>query len=273
MLPFTMSPILGAIGATCIQDLDIGSIAESESGASDAITAKLLAKGSIAESMSGVSDAITSRFILEPTGIANNTLWLRSSVGVTQGGGTASQWVDSVNSRTFAQATGAIQPVYSSSDANVNSAPSLIFSPTDSCMTCASSIAIKHIFVVAYYPTATFPALSTIMTKGAAGGDFLFRGAGGSTADWRTSDDAAGTRVRDGVTTNVALTSANVPHIYDKVLTSTATASTWTIGRDPGTTGRQWKGGIVEIIAFSAAITGSDYTSLLSNLKARYGTP
>jgi hypothetical protein len=206
---------------------------------------------------------------LEPNQLAGLTLWLRAG-----NGGSASAWNDlSGAAANFTQASGPIQPVFAASDPNFGGQASLTFSAVDSCMTSAVSIAIKHLFIVANYPTATFPALSTTMTKGAAGGDFMLRGAGGSLPDWRTSDDAAGTRLRDGVVTDVALDVANRAHLYERVLTALTTASTWTIGRDPGTSGRQWQGGIAEIIAYNVALTGTDLARIRLGLKKRYGTP
>jgi hypothetical protein len=208
-------------------------------------------------------------FGIEPNLVSGLTLWLRAGDG-----GSVSAWTDkSTTGANFSQASGPIQPVFTASDPNFNGQGSLTFSATDACMTSATSIAIKHIFIVANHPAATFSALSTTMTKGAAGGDFIFRGAGGSLPDWRTSDDAAGTRIRDNEVTSVALDVANRAHIYEKVLTSTATASTWTIGRDPGTSGRQWKGGIAEIVAFNTTVTGDTLARVKLGLKQRYATP
>jgi hypothetical protein len=206
---------------------------------------------------------------LEPSQLAGLTLWLRAG-----NGGSASAWNDlSGAGANFTQASGPIQPVFSASDANFNGQASLTFSPVDSCMTSASSIAVKHIFIVANYPAAVFSALATTMTKGAAAGDFILRGAGGSLPDWRTSDDAPGTRLRDAVVTDTALDVANRAHLYERVLTSLTTASTWTIGRDPGTSGRQWSGGIAEIIAYNVALSGTDLARIRLGLKKRYGTP
>ena len=64
-----------------------------------------------------------------PTSISNLMAWYRSDLLVTQSGGTVSAWGDSSASgdanRIASQATGALQPTYSASDANFNGLPSM----------------------------------------------------------------------------------------------------------------------------------------------------
>jgi hypothetical protein len=194
-------------------------------------------------------------------------LWLRSSLGITIGTG-VSAWADqSGYGNNFVQATGGLQPTYTAVNGNFNGQPSVNPVAAGSVLTCAGTIVIRHLLIVASYPAAVFagndPALFST-----SGGSIVFRG--GSGPVWGTPD-VSGDIYRDGARTTIALDVANRAHVHEFALASAA-SNTWQLGDDAGG-GTTWSGSIVEVIASRTVIPDRTLRGIRQMLRARYGTP
>ncbi len=200
---------------------------------------------------------------------------LDADVGWTLNGSNVSAWADQSPSAVHVtQAATALQPGRTAVNANFNGHASVDPIAVDSHLAASVSLSLRHVFIVANYPATTFSSFSTLMGDPpfTVPGKFIFRGQGTS-ADWRTSDDIAGTVLRDGILTDVALTTANTPHIHERVLDALHTSPGWVIGDETAAAGRQWTGGIARIVAYNLPVTGANLTGIRAHLKALYGTP
>jgi hypothetical protein len=215
-----------------------------------------------------------------PADIPSLTLLLDAASGIvtTADSGDAgsdldlTSWTSSVGGHVFAFSS--VRPNFRANDANLNGQPSALFDITNNRLTCSTSITIAWLAVVAWYPAALFSGLDTIMTRGAGSGLSLLRGeTGGTSANWRTSGETAGTRYRNGAATNVALTTANAAHLYEMTPSSPITTSDWVIGSDPASFTRIWRGGMGLILAASAVPSAPDRASLLAYCQTRFLTP
>lgn len=217
---------------------------------------------------------VPDRKAFSPASLPGLQVWLRSDLGITLNGSTVSAWADQSGlGNHFTQGTAAVQPAYSSSDANFAGKPSVRFTATDSNLACGNSITARQIFAVAYYPTTTFTDYACILTSGSSNGHYVWRGESGA-ATWRVADAISGTRYRDGTQSDTALTATARAHVYDITLAADRTASTWQLGDTIGTAGsQQWSDGIVEVIIVSAALSAGKTADVRNYLKARYGTP
>lgn len=206
----------------------------------------------------------------EPTALGPQlTLWLRSSVGVTQAG-TVSSWADqSGYGNNFTQGTGAIQPVYRAVNGNFNGAPSIDMTPAGAFVACAGAVIIRHVIIVANYPGAVFSASDPALFS-TAGGSIIFRGTP-TTPLWG-APDIAGDLYRDGAKTAAALDVANRAHIYEHIANTATAVSAWRLGDDAGG-GNQWEGSVVEVIASRELIPDRVLRSIRAGLRSRYGTP
>lgn len=205
----------------------------------------------------------------DPSQIPDLVLDLNADLGITLNGSAVSAWADqSGNGNHFVQATASVQPNYSASDANMNGHAAVICDVPDNVLTCANSITIAWLAVVAYYPATTFTSFDGLFTQAVQP---LLRGSSGS-ANWRVEDLTAN-RWRDGVSTATALTTANQVHLYEIEPASAMTASTWRLGRDPNNTGRQWRGGITRILAASSMPSSGVRSQLLGYSQAEYTSP
>jgi hypothetical protein len=213
------------------------------------------------------SGVIASSFIGEtwtPLEIPNLTLILDAALGVT--GDPVTQWSDVTHSLNF---NSVISPDFQASDSNLNGEPSVVCNVTDNRLLCSSSITFAWFGLVAYYPSTIFTSFDAAFAAATAQ---PYRGISGS-ADWRTLDLAAN-RWRDGTSTSTALDVANAPHLYEVEPTSgSLTRSDWGVGRDPGNTGRQWRGGIGLILGASSMPDSTTRTKLRNYCQNRFGTP
>jgi hypothetical protein len=196
-------------------------------------------------------------------------LWLRSDVGVTVSSGKVTQWDDqSGNGANFVQGTDAIRPVYTAANGSFAGKPSLDFTAVGAVLTCASTLVLKHLIVVANHPNALFPDNDSLVTNG----DAFFRGTTGS-PNWLADNGLfAGLMSRDGSPTRAALDVANRPHVYDIAFYSAMSSSTYVIGDDAGG-GDTWRGSVVEVIGSSVTIPARMLAAIRLGLKRRYGTP
>lgn len=198
------------------------------------------------------------------------TLWLRSTIGVIRASGKVSQWTDqSGKGANFVQATEELKPDYVAVNGNFNAKPSVDLTAAGALLTSASSIAIRHLLVVANHPNALFPDNDALVTHGS---DAFLRG-DDNTANWLPDNDVfIGAIYRDGSRTNQALDVPNRAHVYEYLFNSLQTVASWRIGDDAGG-GDQWRGSVVEIIGCRDIIPDRTARGIRQMLRVRYGTP
>lgn len=203
----------------------------------------------------------------DPSQIAGLVVHLDAALGITIGTGVAAWSDQTVNANHFTQASGALQPNFTASDANLNGEPAVICDVVDNGLVCANSVSIAWIALVGHYPGATFSGFNCAFSQTTTP---LFRGLSGS-ADWRVADIAA-SRWRDGVLTATALDVASNAHLWEIAPDAGALTHTgWRIGRDPNGAGRQWLGNIGLLLCASSVPSAGQRADLLTYCQTRFG--
>lgn len=206
------------------------------------------------------------------------TLWLRADMGITLNGAVVAAWADqSGNARDYVQANPALQPNFVASDSDLNSQSAVRFNVVSSFLRCTAAMPLGWVAIVCTYPSGVFdsPPIATLYMNegGGVADDFIFRGSIGPTTDWLTGSMRAGTRYRDGILTDTALTVANAPHNYEFVASVPATESNYTLGVDFGNSGRYWNDSVAEVVVCATDPSGALKTQWRAYCTARYGTP
>jgi hypothetical protein len=162
-------------------------------------------------------------------------------------------------------------PLYVASDARFPTPQPAVQFAANSYLSCATLASIAWLAIVAIYPGATFGDYATLFCAQPAGsGDFAFRGENGS-ASWRTSGNRAGTQYRNGAATGVALTTANVPHLYEFEPTAAWTPTTASLlGNDPlFLATRYWTGVVCLVLATTVVPNSTAKANVLARCQAR----
>jgi len=212
-----------------------------------------------------------------PSAIAGYCWDLNPEVGITYGaGGAGAGLVAAISDQSPSaahalQGTPALQATRIVADASFNGHDSIDHTVLDSSLQIVTPLGIRHIFAVARYPGTTFAFFQNLVSRTPFAN--IWQGEAG-VATWRTVDNIPSTNVRDGITTAVALSASNDPHVHESVLNALDTSSTWMVGASAGAgSGRQWQGRWARIVAFNVPVTGADLAGLRLYLKQRYGTP
>lgn len=210
-----------------------------------------------------------------PADLGGLVLWLRSDLGITLNATQVSAWADqSGQGNHFTQATGAVQPTYVASETDFPTPrPAVKFDQSQDRLDAAAAWAVRYVAIVGVYNGATFAAFNTLLgSTGAVPTRRFFIGASG-TANWRKVDvpsDTA-TYARDGTSTDVALTSANAPHLWEAEWGSDVTPTTgWRLGAD-GAAVNEWTDSVAEVIMTNAVPSASQRAALKAYIAARYG--
>lgn len=212
-----------------------------------------------------------------PSQLANLALWLRGDMGITLNGTQVSAWADqSGNGRHFAQASGSLQPTFVSSESDFPTPQAAVkFDQSQDRLDASAKWNVRWVAIVGVYNGATFAAFNTLLGSSTASDPAtrrFFIGASG-TANWRqvdTPSDSA-TYTRDGSATNVALTTANAPHLWEASWASDVIASTaWRLGADSNA-GNEWTDSVAEIVMAEAIPSAGDLTLFRAYVAARYG--
>jgi hypothetical protein len=215
--------------------------------------------------------------VFDPASIAGYCWDLNAELGISYGAGgsgvglVAAVADQSSSGANASQATPALQATRIVADASFNGHDSIDHTVLDSSVQIATSLGLRHVFCVARYPGTIFATFNNLLSRT----PFSNIWQGQSTTDsWRTIDNIAGVLSRDGVTTDVALSAVNDPHLHESLLNALDTSSTWMVGASAGAgSGRQFSGRWARLIGFNVPVAGSDLTSLRLYLKQRYGTP
>lgn len=211
-----------------------------------------------------------------PTDIGGLVLWLRSDLGITQGGGTVSAWADQSGAGNhFTQGSPVIQPNYVASETDFPTPrPAVKFNVASSSLVSGAVFSgIAWIGVVGVYPAATFANFNGLVIAGTSGvGQTPLRGDSGA-ATWRVSTGPAGTRYRDGTATDTALTTANAPHFWECVPTVAwnPTGSIVRLGCDDATAGREWNDSVAEVFMATSTPSAGVRAQIRAYLTALYG--
>jgi hypothetical protein len=194
--------------------------------------------------------------------------WLEGS-RLVQAANRVSQWSDSIGTYNFTEAVGANQPLYTAALAAFNNRPGVTFDNTDTRLRAGSSTSLRHVFIVGYYPNATFGGVRLLMQRNPGGaGHHLFRSL--SDEKWRTGDQVGGNHYRNGTQTDTALATGGVPQIWEFQCTASE-AGTWHLGDDVTLTGRQFQGTIAEVRAYTTLKSGSNLAKIRARLAYDYG--
>jgi hypothetical protein len=187
-------------------------------------------------------------------------LWLDGS-SVNEFEGTAPGWTDkSPAGNNFTAVTATPTHVPLETDFPTPQ-PAVKFDVASSCMDGPIIGNIAWLAVVAIYPATTFADLNLLVSS--SGGQFALRGSTG-TADWYTSTGAvAGTRYRNGVATNVALTTANTPHLYEFIPSSPWSPGTTLRLSQPHAT-RRWGDSLGLVLVTDVVPSGSYRANVLA---------
>lgn len=208
-----------------------------------------------------------------PSAIANLVVGLDNQL-ITQAGGVVTAWPDTWGpGNHFAQANPALQPNYVASETDFPTAqPSVKFNVASSSLVSGAVFAnIAWMAVVAVYPATTFANFNGLIIAGTSGvGQTPFRGDSGANT-WRVSTGPAGSRYRDGALTNVALTTANAPHLYEIVPDApwTPTGGIIRLGCDDATAGREWNDSVALVLAATSVPDAPTRASLLAYCQGR----
>ena len=240
----------GALGAALFRYSADGGATWIASGVTTAASVPLTG------AMSGVTVA------MDPGPYATNNVYVGLVAGVTD---------QSPSAAHVSNAASATQPDYFVSDANFGGHNAVAHITTDAGLPVSASLGIRHIFAVAKHPLTSFATYACLLMRQTT--SLVWLGDSGF-ANWRSDGfDIAGTYVRDGVTAMTALSTANAPHVQERVFAALQTASTWRVGDQGIAAGRQWGGRWTRMIGFNVPVTGADLAGLRAYLKQRYGTP
>lgn len=205
-----------------------------------------------------------------PEDIGGLALWLDNSL-ITEAAGVVTAWPDlSRAGNHFTQASPSNQPTYVASETDFPTPqPAVKFDVNVSRLGCPNSVTFAWVAVVAVYPATTFAAFNILMSRDASGtGDFLVGSSG--TANWATSGAAlSGTRHRNGEATDVALTTANVPHLYEFRPTTPAAGAPFLGGRSS----LAWSDSVCLVLAATAVPDAATRLKLLAYVRERGMVP
>lgn len=194
--------------------------------------------------------------------------WYQPESVVLNGGAVSSLLDLSGNGLHASQATPSIQPDYVASDAVLGGRPSLQGATNDYLFT-DGSISVKWIAIVAHHPFTAFSAFDVPLSRGPASAAGFLVGDSG-TANWATTGGATpGVRVRNGVTTNVALGSANEPFLYEFTVTTPA-SGILEIGNYQPSQNLGWLGKYAEIVALTSTPSAEELTAFRAYIASRY---
>lgn len=213
-----------------------------------------------------------------PADIGSMVAWYRSDQGITQSGGTVSQWNDlSGNARHVVQASSPNQPAYGATS-GANSLPGITFASASSTKLAVTFTGIAqplHLFTIVKFNA--YNANGGIVTGSAIGERIFCVGdvtgtqpdiyMGGSGLAFNTSD-----------TTNFALFENLANTSSSSIIRGSGTPVTGTIGSGSlsGVTMGQLIGSaygsfiLSEVLLYSAAITSTNLTNLRAYFAARY---
>lgn len=233
--------------------------------------------------MSGASFAVQlvkgGATTFDPSNAGPLAAWYRSDQGITQSGGTVSQWSDlSGNARHLTQATSANQPAYGAIS-GANSLPGLTFANASSTSMAVTFTAIGqpiHLFTVV--KIAAYGSNQGIVCGGSIGECLLCEGdvsganpdiyMGGPGISFATSD-----------TTTFALWECLANTTSSSIIRGNGSAVTGSVGSNTLsgiTLGRLISSAfsscvISEVALYSAAVAGTNLTSLRAYFALRYG--
>lgn len=202
-----------------------------------------------------------------PADIQGLALWLDNSL-VTVDGGLVTAWPDlSKYRRNFLQSNPALQPNYVELETDFPKPQAAVkFDVADSVLMVAAPFALRWVAIVAVYPATTFSGFHGLFTASAANDQRALVGSSG-TANWLT-DGIAGNRFRDGIDTDIALTTENTPHLYIHTFNA-AQNWTWQVGKDRGNAGRQWTDSVCLVVGGDSPISSDDAANLLDYSRYR----
>lgn len=209
-----------------------------------------------------------------PSDIPGLALWLDNSL-ITESGGLVSAWPDlSGNGRDFTQGSPAVQPNYVLLETDFPTPqPAVKFSNAQDRLDAAGKWNIRWVAIVGVYNGATFAAFNTLLGSTTTTDPAIrrfFIGASG-TANWRQVDvpsDTA-TYTRDGTVTNVALTVANAPHLWEAEWGSDVSASTaWRLGADAAAA-NEWTDSVALVLMATAVPDAATKAALLAYCQGR----
>lgn len=222
-----------------------------------------------------IDDSLAASAAFSPSDIPGLVLWLDNSL-VTESGGLVTAWPDlSGAGNHFAQANPANQPSYIASETDFPTPQAAVKFDVVSSRLVGPAIAnVAWMAIVAVYPATTFSNYSGLLTAQSTPGtepaaSFPFRGESGANV-WRTTTGPAGTRYRDGVTTNTPFTTANAPHLYEFVPSSPWTSpAAILLGGDTSSSGRQWTDSIALVLMATAVPDSVARASLTAYCQGR----
>jgi hypothetical protein len=183
-------------------------------------------------------------------------VWLDGSL-ITQSAGKVTAWPDlSGLGNHFVQANPALQPNYLAADVSFPTVqPAVGFNTDSNNLARVFAVAPAWWGIVAAYPATAFTDFDVLL--GDSSGAFELRG-DSTTANWRLASGAvAGNRFKDRVDTDVALTTANAPHLYEFVPDAPA-IKTQVLGCQLGQPTRKWRGPAVMVVACSSVPSADD---------------
>lgn len=210
-----------------------------------------------------------------PVDFAGLLGWFRADQGITLETTQVSAWAKIAGSGAdLTQASAVLQPTFIETETDFPTPqPAVKFDIAASSMTGGPASGIAWMAVVAVYPGTTFANFNGLIIGSVSGvGQTPFRGDSGANT-WRVSTGPAGTRMRDGTTTNVALTTANAPHLYEFMPDSpwTPSGGIVRVGCDDATSGREWSDSVAELVFTSKVPTAFQLARWRASVKSRYG--
>lgn len=198
------------------------------------------------------------------------------NANITNSGGKTTAWPNlGSGGGSFVQASPVVQPNYIDLETDFPTPQPAVKCNVSGCslnLVNASFSALAWIAVVAIYPATTFSGSPTLIAANSvsSGTDLLLRGKN-ATANWQTLQDTVlqpATRYRDGAQTDVALTTANTPHLYEAVLT-TPWVPNGGLQICRAGTGDQWGDSIGLVLGTSFVPTAGDLVTLVARCRLR----
>lgn len=207
-----------------------------------------------------------------PKDIGGITLWLRGDLGITPNATEVAAWADqSGQGNHVAQGSGPAQPTFVASDADLGGHPSVLFSGGGDFLLMTNSVTLAWVAFVCRHPSTTWPTSNVLASADTTAANSIFLIGESGTANWLTSGGATmlGTRVRNGVTTNVALGTANQPFLYE-FTPATPNGGTTVIGNYGNLPTFGFAGAIAEVFGATSVPNESTLTALRAYVASRY---
>ncbi len=226
--------------------------------------------------------------IFTPSNIPGLTAWYDAALGVTKDGGNrVSAWANQVAgdaNTNLAQATAGYQPLWNTSDPNLNSKPSITFAKA------RSDELVSGTWSTPLAQPATWLVIGRLTSFSATGATVLSGHVGGyeNAIAWYTSN---GTSVLYAGTSLFSTTAYTAPLNFIRVSVFNGTNSrdyvntvsplignagtqgiqVLRVGGSPGTTAYDFDGEVTEILAYNRALTDDEIESLIDYAQNKYG--